>query len=720
MPEEGNKFQDRKNLVLRLVELGEKATQEDLVNYVLHEHDQFCEPKRVTDVLREVANAGFTQLVATLLKSLLKASLQVNVYHYSVVASAFARRSSWDKALSTLHSMSFRACSPNQWSYSTAISAAKWRKAVALLDAMQRYLLLPNEVVLGASMSSCSEAKVWGTALALLTFTRHHGIQSTDATFNSAIPAKAKGLWQVGLGVMKEMEQTWILVNVITWNSCIASSSHANLWFISLSLLRSMVLRHLRPAALSFDSASSVQDWRAALLLARGLPGIGSVLSDSDWHLAVGVLHALPISSLQPDSLSVNQVIRSTESWQRATHLFWKFGCGDVIGINSALGSLKEGGRWDDAIALLQFSALRRLQPDVISSTEITSTLQRCHQWTFVLAVLSRWSGLRTPASTVSVKHGNGVADGYIYTCAISACASVSLQENALLLLEELAVLCLVDSISLNAVLESFSRTSEWSCALALLTASKTWSVRADLVSCRATISACERFGRWRHAGDLLRLSQEMGLQFDEIIYNSAISTCEKAQAMGQTNPAHKQSQNESAMSSWFGKTLAGSIVAIVALAWQLGQPIEYTFMMVVFEESEELSATAAEAFKAPLPPDAQRRLDSRRHMRFDLRSELLRKLGGPVWTTDAKGEVIALLLHGRLENWLRNPQYVLEDVTGRAAKMSFGTFEDACCLGAWMHLGRIAKRLQSLSQWEQQKWTAQLQLSQETNLVGS
>lgn len=29
---------------------------------------------------------------------------------------------------------------------------------VALLDAMQGYLLLPNEVVLGASMSSCSDA----------------------------------------------------------------------------------------------------------------------------------------------------------------------------------------------------------------------------------------------------------------------------------------------------------------------------------------------------------------------------------------------------------------------------------------------------------------------------------------------------------------------------------------------------------------------------------
>ena len=89
----------------------------------------------------------------------------------------------------------------------------------------------------------------------------------------------------------------------------------------------------------------------------------------------MGVFHALPISSLQPDSLSVNQVIRSTENWRRATHLFWKFDCGDVIGINSALGALKEGGHWDDAIGLLQFAALKRLQPDVISNTEVMSTL---------------------------------------------------------------------------------------------------------------------------------------------------------------------------------------------------------------------------------------------------------------------------------------------------------------------------------------------------------
>ncbi len=50
---------------------------------------------------------------------------------------------------------------------------------------------------------------------------------------------------------------------------------------------------------------------------------------------------------------------------------------------------------------------------------------------------LSTRGGLWT--GEMFVKHGNEVADGYIYTCAIAACSSVSLQEKALLLLEELA-----------------------------------------------------------------------------------------------------------------------------------------------------------------------------------------------------------------------------------------------------------------------------------------
>ncbi|CAK9028452.1 unnamed protein product [Durusdinium trenchii] len=81
---------------------------------------------------------------------------------------------------------------------------------------------------------------------------------------------------------------------------------------------------------------------------------------------------------------------------------------------------------------------------------------------------------------------------------------------------------------------------------------------------------------------------------------------------------------------------------------------------------------------------------------------------------------VVALLLDGRLEDWLRNPQYVLEDVTRRTAQMRYGTFEDVCCFGTG-HLVRMAKRLQRYwNDWVARTWTANVQFSQDPNLCKS
>ena len=84
--------------------------------------------------------------------------------------------------------------------------------------------------------------------------------------------------------------------------------------------------------------------------------------------MALGLLHAFPASSLQSDSLSVNQVIRSS-SWRWAVRLTEDFH--DVIGVNSALGACAASGRWDGAVALLQAAVLGRLHPDAVSNTEV-------------------------------------------------------------------------------------------------------------------------------------------------------------------------------------------------------------------------------------------------------------------------------------------------------------------------------------------------------------
>ncbi|CAK9028453.1 unnamed protein product [Durusdinium trenchii] len=154
---------------------------------------------------------------------------------------------------------------------------------------------------------------------------------------------------------------------------------------------------------------------------------------------------------------------------------------------------------------------------------------------------------------------------------------------------------------------------------------------------------------------------------------------------------------------SLVGRACTTGAIVLATLVWHLGQPVEYTFLLATFEDAEDSALSAAEAFRnAALPP------------------ELLRKLKGPVWTSDAKGEVVALLLDGRLEDWLRNPQYVLEDVTRRTAQMRYGTFEDVCCFGTG-HLVRMAKRLQRYwNDWVARTWTANVQFSQDPNLCKS
>ncbi|CAJ1362302.1 unnamed protein product [Effrenium voratum] len=123
--------------------------------------------------------------------------------------------------------------------------------------------------------------------------------------------------------------------------------------------------------------------------------------------------------------------------------------------------------------------------------------------------------------------------------------------------------------------------------------------------------------------------------------------------------------------------------VVLAAVLWQLQVPVEYTFLLATFE------AVDTQAFKRELPP------------------ELRRKLSGPIWTTNG-GAAIALLLHGRLEDWLRNPQYVLEDVVGSAVQMRYGTFQDTCC-----DVPQIVKRLSKYwDAWESQPWAAEVLVS--------
>ena len=68
--------------------------------------------------------------------------------------------------------MTYRALTPNEISYSAAISACEkgkqWEEALRLLQQMTCRALTPNEISYSAAISACEKSKQWEEALRLL------------------------------------------------------------------------------------------------------------------------------------------------------------------------------------------------------------------------------------------------------------------------------------------------------------------------------------------------------------------------------------------------------------------------------------------------------------------------------------------------------------------------------------------------------------------------
>jgi len=135
-----------------------------------------------------------------------------------------------------------------------------------------------------------------------------------------------------------------------------------------------------------------------------------------------------------------------------------------------------------------------------------------------------------------------------------------------------------------------------------------------------------------------------------------------------------------------------GALLAALASV-ELLRPAEYTVAIVRFE------GAGAVADLWPGEPS--------------LPEEVARHLCGPPWTPAARpgapadGGAVALLLCGKLEDWPRNPQHVLEASVGRkVASLAYAHFADLH--GCWGLPGRLARWYGRLAG---RRWAASLEL---------
>eukprot|EP00439_Symbiodinium_sp_Y106_P047983 s2136_g6.t1 len=504
-----------------------------------------------------------------------------------------------------------------------------------------------------------------------------------------------------------------------------------------------------------------------------------SVLGFGYWSMALQVLHQLPATALQPDARFGNEVLRdcATDSWQWSLQLLHFGGEPDPIRRNSVLGATRSGSQWEIALALASLLGAVRLRVDSVGQAEVAGAIAKAGRWALVLSFFrglciqghsldtalcslittacvdaSEWqralhlfddmAALRLQADAVSCNTrlwavaanswqsalrelaraaANGGVDAVSLGSAISACGQIGQWRHSLRLLEQVNSETPFNEIVCNAAVGACETATREACDVGK-TALSTALVREDkfdvvrpgchcpfLPAASASLEPAMQLGQKTAlpSPGLLEPDGNKTRNFPTRIADStrsespgapepqAATTC-----VGKPSTWCKQLKQRSpkAWCIMVRPAVAGSLLLVLYIAY-MAKPTQYTLILATFEKDSPSDASAEEAFResSALPP------------------ELLRKLHGPVWVADDKGEVIAMLTGGSLDDWAKNPEYVLEEVTRRKVKMRFGTFEDRCCDNGGLgdHLDRLAAAVtRDVDGLFRRSWAAKLQIT--------
>eukprot|EP00435_Cladocopium_sp_Y103_P013207 s65_g3.t1 len=342
----------------------------------------------------------------------------------------------------------------------------RWPEALAFLTSPGT---LPLDVyALGAIVRACEQHGQWLAALGAIDVARQGSVQANVVVCNTAISACAKGQqWQWSLELLQGMARQDLQVDVISYSSLVSGYAQARHWAEALEVLGRMAEEPSLPSpnGMTFSAA------------------ISACCEEQTWPRALGLLEEMQMQGLEAD----------------------------VVVQTAILSALSFGGHWETSLHLA--AALSQQQPLTLTTTNVLATsLQRCAQWSLVLALLQQMEQGRGLAEKCT-------ADGITYAAAIAACGAGGCWQDALDLWSKGPQ----NAILLNVAINACGDNLQWRGALQLLS-----NELSDTVSYNSAITACGTAWHWQHA---LALFEEMPQKVlvDLVTYNALISAMSPA-----------------------------------------------------------------------------------------------------------------------------------------------------------------------------------------------
>ena len=152
--------------------------------------------------------------------------------------------------------------------------------------------------------------------------------------------------------------------NVVTYNAAISSCEKGSQWQLALHLLWTAVGGRVSPDIITYSAAMSACE------------------TEGQWQTALQLFQIMNCKSLLLDVISFNVAISSSEKgsqWCLACSLLEETLCqptgANIVSFNSALNSCASCAEWDVALQLVWEMPSRRIQPNVLTGTELINAL---------------------------------------------------------------------------------------------------------------------------------------------------------------------------------------------------------------------------------------------------------------------------------------------------------------------------------------------------------
>ncbi|OIV92593.1 hypothetical protein TanjilG_07584 [Lupinus angustifolius] len=214
-------------------------------------------------IINILGKANKVSSAASLLLTLQNDGIQIDVYAYTSLITAYATNGRYREAVNVFNKMQQEGCTPTLITFNVILNVygkmgMPWSKIIALVDAMKRDGVPPDLYTYNTLISCCRRGSLYEEAVQLFDEMKLAGFRPDKVTYNALLDVFGKSRKpKEAMQVLREMESNGFSPTIVTFNSLISAYARGGLLEEALNLKTQMMEKGIRPDVFTYTTLLS-------------------------------------------------------------------------------------------------------------------------------------------------------------------------------------------------------------------------------------------------------------------------------------------------------------------------------------------------------------------------------------------------------------------------------------------------------------------------------